>query len=58
VVRNRIKRRLREVFRRHHAELGPEWDLVLNPRRAVAEAPFGDLERAFIRVIAKCKSHS
>ncbi|HEV2200439.1 MAG TPA: ribonuclease P protein component [Bryobacteraceae bacterium] len=54
VVRNRIKRRLREVFRLHRAELGPQWDIVLNPRRAALTASFPELERAFSRVIEKC----
>ena len=34
VVRNRIKRRLREAFRLHRARIAPQWDIVLNPRRA------------------------
>src|ERR1700678_2953478 len=34
VIRNRIKRRLREVFRLHRAKIAPKWDIVLNPRRA------------------------
>jgi ribonuclease P protein component len=54
VVRNRIKRRLREAFRRHRAELGPQWDIVLNPRRAALTAPFAELERALRKVIEKC----
>src|SRR5258708_1404831 len=53
VVRNRIKRRLREVFRLHRAKLGPQWDIVLNPRRAALTASFPELERAFGRVIEK-----
>jgi ribonuclease P protein component len=54
VVRNRIKRRLREAFRRHRAEFGPQWDIVLNPRRAALDAPFVEIERAFQKVIEKC----
>ncbi len=54
VVRNRIKRRLREAFRKHRAEFGPQWDIVLNPRRAALTAPFEDLERAFKKVIERC----
>ena len=54
VVRNRIKRRLREAFRRHRAELDPRWDIVLNPRRTALAAPFADLERALRKVIEKC----
>src|SRR5579883_3030510 len=31
VVRNRIRRRLREVFRLNQAAIPPGWDIVLNP---------------------------
>lgn len=54
VVRNRIKRRFREVFRLHRAELGAQWDIVLNPRKNAAEAPWVEVERAFRKVIEKC----
>lgn len=54
VDRNRIKRRLREAFRLHRSELGPRWDIVLNPRRTALAAPFPDLERALRKVIEKC----
>ena len=56
VVRNRIKRRLREVFRLHRAEIAPHWDIVLNPRRAALEAEFSFIERELGRVIEKCNS--
>ena len=54
VVRNRIKRRLREAFRRLRAEFGPQWDIVLNPRRAALNAPFVEIEQALRKVIEKC----
>ena len=54
VVRNRIKRRLREVFRLHRSKIGPQWDIVLNPRRALLDARFPDIEKAFGRLIEKC----
>jgi ribonuclease P protein component len=54
VVRNRIKRRLREAFRLHRAKLNPEWDIVINPRRTALAAPFADLERALGKVIEHC----
>jgi ribonuclease P protein component len=56
VDRNRIKRRLREAFRRHYRELDPRWDIVLNPRRTALAAPFADLERALRKVIEKCNA--
>ena len=54
MVRNRIKRRLREAFRRQRARIGAQWDIVVNPRRAALTAPFSEIERAFERLIEKC----
>ena len=53
VVRNRIKRRLREAFRLHRGEFGG-WDIVINPRRAALTASFEEIERALRKVIEKC----
>ena len=46
VERNRLKRRLREVVRRHRADLGPGWDIVFYPRAEAKTAKFADLEAA------------
>ena len=54
VVRNRIKRRIREAFRLHRSEIGPQWDIVVNPRRAAFGASFPEIERALERLIQKC----
>jgi ribonuclease P protein component len=54
VVRNRIKRRLREAFRAHRSEIAAQWDIVINPRRAAVDAPFAEIERALMKVIARC----
>ena len=56
VIRNRIKRRLREAFRLHRAELGARWDIVLNPRKPALDADFRELERALGKVIERCNS--
>jgi ribonuclease P protein component len=56
VDRNRIKRRLREAFRLHRAELDPRWDIVVNPRRTVLKAPFTDIEQALRKVIDRCNA--
>lgn len=54
VQRNRIKRRLREAFRLHRDRLGPQWDLVLNPKASLLRATFPEVERALEKVIARC----
>lgn len=54
VVRNRIRRRVREAVRLHLAQLSPEWSIVINPRRKAMEAPFPDLEREVERLFARC----
>ena len=63
VVRNRIRRRLREVARRVLPERGrPGFDYVLVARVEALRAPFcdlvGDLERAVTRVNAPGKPKS
>jgi ribonuclease P protein component len=50
VVRNRAKRRLREVFRRHRAGIPAGWDIVLNPRELVAKVQFPTLVREILRL--------
>jgi len=54
VVRNRLKRRLREMIRLRLFEFAPEWDIVINPRRAASEATHADLGRELDRLIAQC----
>jgi ribonuclease P protein component len=44
VVRNRIRRRIREILRRNRSEYPSGWDIVIHPRRSVAEFPFEPLE--------------
>jgi ribonuclease P protein component len=49
-----LKRRLREAVRLNLRQLGPEWAVVLNPRRSALNVPFDALEREVIRVFSKC----
>lgn len=43
VARNRVKRRLREAFRRNHKALRPGFDLVVVARREAAAATYHQL---------------
>lgn len=53
VVRNRVKRRLREIFRKNRQSVHPRFDMVLNVRRAAVDAAYQQLEEEFIRSAAK-----
>ncbi len=44
VVRNGVRRRLREAFRRHCAEMGRSVDIVLHVKTPAAAARYADLE--------------
>lgn len=44
VVRNRVKRRLREVVR--NADFQPGWDAIIMARRGAGDANYAQLERA------------
>ena len=58
ILRNRAKRRLREVFRRHQDVLPRDTDIVIVARQAVNRRPFAELERRFLeacRRIAETK---
>ena len=50
VLRNRIKRRIREIFRLHRQELPGGWDIVLNPRPGAAAVAYPVLERELLRL--------
>jgi ribonuclease P protein component len=43
VARNRLRRRLREVWRQHLQAHQPAWDLIIRARREAYDAPFAQL---------------
>lgn len=51
VARNRIKRRIREVFRQRCNDLQPSADMVVNAKRRAALAAFAELERSFCSAV-------
>ena len=53
VVRNRVRRRLREIYRLHEAQLRPGWDIVAVARTRAAEADYRELEAEFLRAAGK-----
>ncbi len=57
VIRNRCKRRLREIMRAHQFEglNSTGFDLVVNVKPGLAEADYGQLREAFSRVMERCR---
>ena len=55
VVRNRARRRLREVYRLHEPELKPGYDVILVARSRAVTAEFDKLEKAFLKQCSELK---
>ena len=52
VVRNRVRRRLREIYRLHEGELERGYDVVVVARHRAGEADYHRLERDLMRAFA------
>ena len=53
VVRNRVRRRLREVYRLNESKFAPGWDLVVVARSRCIRARFSDLTNAYLSLAEK-----
>ena len=53
VVRNRVRRRLREIYRLNQPRMKQGYDVVLVGRVRAVSASYQELERAFLRVCEK-----
>ena len=53
VVRNRCRRRLREVFRLNGPQLRQGWDIILVARSRTADASWNELNDTFLRLCRK-----
>ena len=53
VVRNRVRRRLREIYRLHEAQFMPGWDIVVVARSRCIGASFGKLTDAYLAAAEK-----
>ena len=51
VVRNRMRRRMREIVRCHRQEIPAGWDIVIHPKSAMARAPFAALTADLLRLL-------
>ena len=51
VVRNRIRRRVREIVRGHRQEIPAGWDIVIHPKSSVARAEFAALTADLLQLL-------
>ena len=47
-IRNRIRRRIREVYRLNEAVFQPGWDIVVVARSKAVDAPFDKLTKSYL----------
>ena len=52
-VRNRTRRRLREVYRLNEASFRPGWDIVVVARSKAVDAEFSQLTRSYLALAKK-----
>lgn len=55
VVRNRVRRQLREVVQKHLPNLKQNYNIILVARDTIANFAFADLERQFVELIKKAE---
>ena len=53
VVRNRTRRRLREIYRLNELRFQPGWDIVVVARGRAVDAPFDRLTRSYLSLAKK-----
>jgi ribonuclease P protein component len=53
VERNRVRRRMRELVRARHGEMGAGWDLLVIMKPAARDATFGELGSALDAALAR-----
>lgn len=53
VLRNRVRRRLREIYRLHEQEFLRGWDLVVVVRARGIDASYRELEKAYLSLARK-----
>ena len=58
VLRNRVRRRIREAVRLNLWRLPVGWSFVFNPRRVAADRPFSEIVAEVEQVFARCAASS
>ena len=52
--RNRMKRRIREAIRLELASIPPKWDIVINPRKSLHDAPWPEVLKEVRKLVSRC----
>ena len=55
-VRNRTRRRIREVYRLNEEKFQPGWDIVVVARTRAVEAPFEKLTASYLTLLKKVET--
>ena len=55
VIRNSVKRRLREIFRQNQSQLTGSGQVLIVGRKPMLDADYRDIEKAFLSVCRKIK---
>ena len=53
-IRNRTRRRIREVYRLNEEKFQPGWDIVVVARGRAVDATFPELTKAYLGLAKKC----
>ncbi len=51
MLRNRIRRRIREILRRNNSEISPGWDIVIHPRSSMTRTAFAAMEEELLALV-------
>ena len=52
-IRNRVRRRLREIYRLHETQFRPGWDIVVVARTKAVDAEFSRLVKSYLTLAKK-----
>jgi ribonuclease P protein component len=55
VARNKVRRRLREIYRLHEDQLLPGYDIVVVARVRAVHSKYGELDKQFLRLAKKLR---
>ena len=51
VIRNRVRRRIREILRRNSLEISPGWDIVIHPRTSMSRTAFTAMQAELLGLL-------